>query len=40
MMKENNYEKETSANNKLQKKNIYIFLIIFLIIILILINHE
>ena len=40
MMKENNYEKEKFANNKLQKKNIYIFLIIFLIIILILINHE
>ena len=40
MMKENNYEKETSANNKLQKKYIYIFLIIFLIIILILINYE
>ena len=40
MLKEDNYEKEKCANNKLQKKNIYIFLIIFLIIILILINHE
>ena len=40
IMKEDNYEKETCAKNKLQQKNIYIFLIIFLIIILILINHE
>tara|TARA_B100001989_G_scaffold198644_1_gene147223 strand:+ start:2831 stop:3412 length:582 start_codon:yes stop_codon:yes gene_type:complete len=40
MLKEDNYEKEKCANNKRQKKNIYIFLIIFLIIILILMNHE
>ena len=40
MVKEDNYEKEKCANNKLQKKNIYIFLIIFFIIILILMYHE
>ena len=39
MVKEDSHEKE-KFNNKLQKKNLYIFLIIFLIIILILVNHE